>query len=153
MWESPLDPSSSNPTSLRIKLAAPSAATRSGGRTARITRKVEEVIVQILLEKGYDGLTFKEVAESAGVNRSTLCRRWPNRAAMVLAAIKRIVQTHVVFEDTGSLIGDLRAVLRRIGSFIRSQGLAASGLRCRGCLCDAGWGSLLPPDRDAWKSR
>lgn len=97
------------------------ALTRPGGRTARVGRKVEEVTAQLLIDKGYDGWSYKEVAEAAGVNRSTLYRRWPSRSAMVLAAMRRIVRTHVVFEDTGSLMGDLRAHLLRIGEFIDSD--------------------------------
>ena len=96
------------------------ARTRPGGRTARVGRKVEQATVQLLAERGYDGWSYKEVAEAAGVNRSTLYRRWPNRSAMVLAAIRRAVLTHVVFEDTGSLMGDLRSALLKIGDFVGS---------------------------------
>ena len=95
--------------------------TRPGGRTARIGRQVEEATAQLLIERGYDGWSYKEVAEAAGVNRSTLYRRWPNRAAMVLAAMRRIVRTRIVFEDTGSLMGDLRSHLIGIGEFLESD--------------------------------
>ena len=104
---------------------------RPGGRTARVTERINEVTLQILEEKGYDGLTFKEVAESAEVNRSTLYRRWPSRAALVLEVIQKLVVENVVFEDTGSLTGDLRAVLKRIGTFISSptgQNVLLAGL-------------------------
>ena len=40
---------------------------------------------------------------------------------MVLAAMRRIVRTRVVFEDTGSLMGDLRAHLIGIGEFLDSD--------------------------------
>lgn len=100
---------------------SPKVRTRPGGRTARVGRKLEEVTVQLLIERGYAGWGYKEVAETAGVNRSTLYRRWPNRAAMVLSAIRRLVRDRVVFEDTGSLKGDLRAHLIAIGSFIHSS--------------------------------
>lgn len=84
-------------------------------------RKVEEVTAQLLVDRGYDGWSYKEVAEAAGVNRSTLYRRWPNRSAMVLAAMRRVVRTRVTFEDTGSLKGDLRAHLLGIGEFLDSD--------------------------------
>ena len=82
---------------------------------------MEEATAQLLTDRGYDGWSYKEVAEAAGVNRSTLHRRWPSRAAMVLAAMRRIVRTRVVFEDTGSLMGDLRAHLIGIGEFLDSD--------------------------------
>ena len=40
---------------------------------------------------------------------------------MVLAAMRRVVRTRVVFEDTGSVIGDLRAHLIGIGEFLDSD--------------------------------
>ena len=103
--------------STNSKVAKP----RPGGRTARVGRQVEEVAAQLLIDRGYDGWSYIEVAEAAGVNRSTLHRRWPNRAAMVLAAMRRIVRARVVFEDTGSLMGDLRAHLIAIGEFLDSD--------------------------------
>lgn len=102
------------------KGVTPAVRTRPGGRNARVGRKVEEVTVQLLIDRGYDGWSYKEVAQTAGVHRSTLYRRWPSRSAMVLAAIRRVVRDHVVFEDTGSLVGDLRAHLLKIGAFIDS---------------------------------
>ena len=92
--------------------------TRPGGRTARVGRKVEEVTAQLLTDRGYGGWSYQEVAEAAGVNRSTLYRRWPTRAEMVLAAIRRVVRDHVVFKDTGSLVEDLRVHLLEIAAFL-----------------------------------
>ena len=46
--------------------------TRPGGRTARVSRKVEEVTVQLLTEKGYDGLTYKEVASLLHISFHTV---------------------------------------------------------------------------------
>lgn len=94
--------------------------TRPGGRTARNSRKVEQATVKLMMERGYSGWSFKEVADAAGVSRSTLYRRWPSRAAMILAAIDRIVKTYVLFDDTGSLKGDLRATLAKISEFLTS---------------------------------
>ena len=105
----------------REGVVTPIVRTRPGGRTARIGRKVEQVVVQLMTERGYSDWSFKEVAEAAGVNRSTLYRRWPNRAALVLAAIRRIIITYVVLEDTGSLKGDLRVALLKITDVLSSQ--------------------------------
>lgn len=40
---------------------------------------------------------------------------------MVLGAMQRIVRTRVLFEDTGTLMGDLRAHLICIGEFLESD--------------------------------
>lgn len=104
---------------------------RPGGRTARVTQQIEEVTLAILVEKGYEGLTLKEVAKRAQINRSTLYRRWPSKAALVVAVIQQTVIDNVIFEDTGSLLGDLRAVLLRITTFLGSpigKSVLAAGL-------------------------
>ena len=40
---------------------------------------------------------------------------------MVLAAMRRVVRTRVVFEDIGSLVGDRRALLIGIANFLYSD--------------------------------
>jgi len=72
---------------------------------------------------GYAGLTMEAVAERAGTSRAVLYRRWRNRPELVIAAIRRhrpMLSGEI--PDTGSLRGDVLAVLRRA-----SQGLAEIG--------------------------
>jgi AcrR family transcriptional regulator len=94
--------------------------TRPGGRTAANSRKIEQSVLDELVTKGYEGLSFQSVAARAGVNRSTLYRRWSNKAEMVLQAIQSSVLQNVSFEDTGTLQGDLKSVLTDIGAFIET---------------------------------
>ena len=44
------------------------------------------VTLQLLQERGYEGLTVDEVAAAARAGKATVDRRWPSRAALVLAA-------------------------------------------------------------------
>ena len=82
---------------------------------------------------GYAGFTIDAVARRAGTSRPVLYRRWPNRAQLVLAAIRVHVPSLQPgdFPDTGTLRGDLVAELRlmrdryyRVGAEIMN-GLAA----------------------------
>ncbi|MBA2663426.1 MAG: TetR/AcrR family transcriptional regulator [Bradymonadaceae bacterium] len=50
-------------------------------------RAIREAIVELLSERGFGGLTMNDVAERAGVAKTTMYRRWPSKAAMVLDAI------------------------------------------------------------------
>jgi len=64
---------------------------------------------------GYASLTMEAVAERAGTSRAVLYRRWPSRAALVIAAMRRhrpMLSGDV--PDTGSLRGDVLALLTRI---------------------------------------
>ncbi|WP_344484763.1 TetR/AcrR family transcriptional regulator [Nonomuraea monospora] len=69
-----------------------------------------------LLESGYAGLTMERVAKRAGTNKNALYRRWPNRAALGVAAYADLAATQTVIPDTGSLRGDVLALLRAANS-------------------------------------
>lgn len=72
---------------------------------------------------GYPKLTMEGVAARARTSRAVLYRRWPNRVELVLSAIRRhapMLSGEV--PDTGSLRGDLLALLRRV-----SRGLETIG--------------------------
>jgi AcrR family transcriptional regulator len=66
-----------------------------------------------LRETGYVVFTVDAVARRAGTSRPVLYRRWPNRAHLVLAAVRAHVPPirAADFPDTGQLRGDLLAAL------------------------------------------
>jgi AcrR family transcriptional regulator len=55
---------------------------------------------------GYAALRIDEIAAQAGVNKTTIYRRWPTKAALVEAALRAGRQPPNV-PDTGSIEGDL----------------------------------------------
>jgi AcrR family transcriptional regulator len=70
-----------------------------------------------LKEVGYTSLTMEAVAARAGTSKPVLYRRWPSRALLVLAALRR--QTVPIADsvpDTGDLRQDTLAVLRHLRS-------------------------------------
>jgi AcrR family transcriptional regulator len=63
---------------------------------------------------GYANLTMEGVATRAGTGKAVLYRRWPNRAALVLAAMRRRVGPLASqVPDTGDLRQDVLIVLRQ----------------------------------------
>lgn len=96
------------------------AVRRLGGRTAVASRRIAAAALALLGEGGFHACTFQAVAARAGVNRSTLYRRWRGEAAMVLDAIATVVEQRIAVADTGSLAGDLRAALRQLAAFLDS---------------------------------
>ncbi|PZQ60216.1 MAG: hypothetical protein DI570_14745 [Phenylobacterium zucineum] len=107
---------------------------RPGGRTQEVTNRIFGATVTLLEREGYGGLTYQELAELAGVSRSTIYRRWPNPAELALDAMNATVRAHVGFPDTGTLEGDLRATLGQVADFISSRlgsALMAAGLEIR----------------------
>src|ERR1700757_3303806 len=75
----------------------------------------------ILAEDGYPGLTIDGVAARAKVGRPTIYRRWPSKAALVVAALARSTGLAPA-PDTGSLRGDLLAVQRHQVALMNSDG-------------------------------
>lgn len=74
-----------------------------------------------LTERGYDDLTIDAVANRAGTSRAVLYRRWPGKQDLLLAALIHQVKSDVVAApDTGSLRGDMLALLRRANE-VRSR--------------------------------
>lgn len=85
---------------------------------------------ELLQSGGYAAFTIDAVARAAGTSRAVLYRRWPNRAALVLATMRAHTGTvvgHV--PDTGSLEGDVLALLHEFAERIRRTGIdVAAGL-------------------------
>jgi AcrR family transcriptional regulator len=64
---------------------------------------------------GYAQVTMAGVAARAGTNKAALYRRWPNRTELLAAAIdRRVVPLATLPADTGSLRGDVIAVLQAV---------------------------------------
>jgi len=79
---------------------------RSGGRSARVVDVIRRATLEVLGEVGYDNLRMEEVARRAGVNKTTVYRRWPTRAALVADAL------HGMKAPAPPLTGDLAADLK-----------------------------------------
>jgi AcrR family transcriptional regulator len=119
------------------KIATPlrrSAMQRPGGRTSEVTDRIFAATVHLLEQGGISAVTFQQVAKQSGVGRATLYRRWSDPALLVSDALAETAADRVRIADTGSLRGDLLAILRQIGLFIDSPtGRAAiiAGLNAR----------------------
>ena len=90
-----------------------------GGRSARVVEQVLVATVAELAESGYRAFRMEAVSAAAGVNKTTIYRRWPGKAQLVAAAVvwmRRFVHD-VPLPDTGSLERDLVQALRRKVSF------------------------------------
>lgn len=77
-----------------------------GGRSARVVQSVLDATLEVLCEQGYGGLSVEEVARRAGVNKTTVYRRWPTRFDLVQTAL-RVGKTDLGDVDTGDVEKDL----------------------------------------------
>ena len=93
---------------------------RPGGRTADITRRIHDAVLQLIVAGGEEQCTFQNVARRAGVERSTLYRRYANRWAMMGEAFAAAYVVDLTFEPTGSFRGDLTCHLSRVAQTLGS---------------------------------
>ena len=101
-------------------MTATTPSRRPGGRSARVRAAVLAATTQALLEHGLDELSVADVAQRAGVHEVSIYRRWGTRANLALDAVLAEVRTVVPEPDTGSLRGDVRALLYEIRELITS---------------------------------
>jgi AcrR family transcriptional regulator len=76
--------------------------------------------IEELARIGYGALSIEGVANRAGVNKTTVYRRWATKAELVRAALRSMGDERVCEVSTGSLRGDLMAVGRSIIVFAQS---------------------------------
>ena len=96
------------------QVSTPKRARRPGGRTADVTARVHEAILQLLVEGGAQACSFSAVAERAGVERSTLYRRFPDRWDAIIDALMERVGTQLMPDLGDSFPQDLESVLRKL---------------------------------------
>jgi AcrR family transcriptional regulator len=101
--------------------ASKSAQTNRRGRHLDPTRDaaILNAVLEVLAERGYDRLTMDAVATHAHAGKGAIYRRWPSKAALVVDAVIswRETRAPVVSRDTGSLRGDLNALVDAMPEF------------------------------------
>ena len=106
---------------------------RSRRRGAALEDAILEAVLAGLTETGYARLSVEAVAERAGASKASLYRRWPSKVELVMDAMYHLFPDAGSPPDTGSLRGDLLAVLRAVAE--RLAGPAGQALG--GVLSDA----------------
>ncbi|MFG1795777.1 TetR/AcrR family transcriptional regulator C-terminal ligand-binding domain-containing protein [Nocardia sp. NPDC049149] len=91
------------------------ARLRAGGRSERVRRAVAEAGLA-LLQEGRIDFSVAEVAERAGVHRTTVYRWWPTPAELVREAMT-VHTARLVVPDTGSWDEDVLALCVQLAEF------------------------------------
>lgn len=79
-------------------------------RSRDIDEKVLSAVASVLDASGYGAVAVEDVARRAGVSKTAVYRRWPDRPRLVLGALRqRMAGLFAV--DTGCTLWDLHEVL------------------------------------------
>ena len=114
-------PDLARPEQFQPKAKRGASATRRRGAT--LEHALLDAAWDELQSSGYAKLTMERVAERAGTSRAVIYRRWRNRSELVIAAMRyRQPVISGAVPDTGTLRGDVLAVLRRASARITAIG-------------------------------
>ena len=101
---------------------------RSGRpRSPAADAAIRQATLDLLRTEGYANLTMAGVAAKAGVSTATLYRRWHSKLDLVVHVLQALTEDRPI-PDTGSLAGDLRAVLEMMLTGMASTGPIMRGL-------------------------
>ena len=88
-------------------------APRGRPRSEKARKAVLDAAAELLLARGPSAVSMDAVAERAGVSKATIYRWWPTKETLVLDALFTEWAAATSYaRDTGSLRGDLTALLR-----------------------------------------
>jgi AcrR family transcriptional regulator len=84
------------------------AVCRPGGRSARVQAAVYRATRELVGERGHDQITIPLIAARAGVNPTTVYRRWGDLPQLLSAVAANRLTPDTPLPDTGDLRADLQ---------------------------------------------
>ena len=105
-----------------------SAPSRSAGRprSTAADQAILDTTMRLLAEQGYDAMSIEGVAAAAGVGKTTIYRRYPNKRDLVVAALGSAAATFPDRPDSGSARDDILALIRDTFEVMRRTGIGFS---------------------------
>lgn len=94
---------------------------RGRPRSEKARHAILDAAAQLLLRRGLGAVSMDAVAERAGVSKATIYRWWPSKEMLALDALLDWAAATAPPRDTGSLRGDVLALLRPWVREIRRQ--------------------------------
>ena len=88
-------------------------------RVALSRERVLAATLELLTETGLGGVTIDDISKRSGVAKTTIYRHWPDRSAIVIDACLRMTDGDEEPPDTGSLEGDVRAILTDLAGMLK----------------------------------
>lgn len=85
-----------------------------------VVRRIFDVTLKELSRVGLSDLSVPEIARKAGVNKTSIYRRWLTKDALVKAALDSSMQHARDVPDTGAFKTDLAVLIERVAEFVES---------------------------------
>ncbi|WP_327292004.1 TetR/AcrR family transcriptional regulator [Streptomyces sp. NBC_01198] len=76
-----------------------------------VTEAIRAAVLAELAEVGYARMSMEGIARRAGVGKAAVYRRWHSKLPLVLDVVPALAAQGLPVPDSGSLLGDVRAML------------------------------------------
>lgn len=97
---------------------------RGRPRSAQADAAIQTAVIELLEGVGYTGLRIDDVAENAGVSKTTIYRRWPTKAALVVDVLRALKAEQIPMPETGDFEEDLRLLVYELFGSVNATPLA-----------------------------
>jgi AcrR family transcriptional regulator len=104
-----------------MAIVHPGKTTPPQARGEAFTKSVLNTALTQLAKVGFERLSIPQIAELAGVNKTSIYRRWPSKAELVRDALAVAMNHTNQAPDTGELRGDLIELARIVAAFTQSR--------------------------------
>ncbi len=85
-----------------------------------MVKEILKATIHELGRVGFNGLKYEAIAKLAGVNKTTIYRRWPTKVDLIRAAFTSLPGSESTRPNTGSKRNDLLEIGWRISRFLTS---------------------------------
>jgi AcrR family transcriptional regulator len=102
-------------------------------RSAQADRAILRATLELVAQDGIQGMSLEAVAARAGVSKTTIYRRWPNKDALILDALRQSKPPPLTF-DTGNFRVDIEHYLRSLRALLADPLMQRLSLRLLGEL-------------------
>ncbi len=106
---------------------------RGRPRDRHADAKILKATMCLLEQHGFRAVTLEGIAEEAGVARTTVYRRWPNKAAIVMDAFLTHVAPRIAFPEHPVAVERLRLQMQLLARAFRQE----PGLLIRALIAEA----------------
>ena len=95
--------------------------TKGRPRSERLHQVILKTAFNLVLEKGFRALSVELIAAKTGVGKTTIYRRWPNKAAVVMDAFTMRVGSGSLFPRADSVADSIRLQMRAMARLFRGS--------------------------------
>jgi AcrR family transcriptional regulator len=94
---------------------------RGRPRSGKAHLAILKSALALVAKMGFRALTIDAIAERAGVGKTTIYRRWPNKAAVVMDAFLTLIGPGTRFPESASPVHRIKLQMRLQARFFRSS--------------------------------